>query len=301
MSGVTWGEIKEEVQEELNLFDENYVTPAEMLGFCKDALREAEAEIHKLGIEDLYFEASNAMHVVEGRRDYALPSDIYANKITRIMFSDGTLIYDIERMTKLRRYQDAEYTKYYSNSDRIYRYMLFNNSRTTGPRIRFFPTPTEASAAVSTSAAITAASRNITVVDATGIEVDYVVSGDGIPEGTTVESISGLDITLSEEANESNLAAAVEFLQPKFQIFYIRNVYLPTQDCDLIDIPEFSNFIKQFVRTMCVKKEKLNPTIKDEEDKLQKLRELMIETLTEMVPDQDDRIEADFDAYMWSS
>lgn len=56
---------------------------------------------------------------------------------------------------------------------------------------------------------ITNGSNTFTVASATGLSVGQTISGQGIPIGTTIESISGTTITLSNNATQTNTGIAL--------------------------------------------------------------------------------------------
>lgn len=300
---ITWGDIKSDINNDLNLGDEVFVTPVEMLGYCRDAIRFAEAEIHKLSIEDRYFESMTALPLRALYRDYALPVNIYGNKITRLVYVNNNDIYPIERLTKLRRYEDAALIKLYPSSslDR-YNYMIVNNDKSAGPRIRISPTPVVNAPSVTVTCTGNLGEDIVTTsnVLAAQLVADQVVSGAGVPLNTSVIAwsvLAGVYTIRISEVLTAAVSGSIVFTQPLVQVWFIRNAFIPVLDADVIDIPEFSTFIKQFVKVECIKKEKLNPMLGDEQAKLLILKEQMIATLTEMVPDQADEIEKDLDIY----
>lgn len=80
------------------------------------------------------------------------------------------------------------------------------------------------------------------------------------------------------------------------KMWYIRNAARVDSDADTIDIPEFIEFIFAFIRVKIARKE-LSPLLSSYEESLERQRILMRETLDQMVPDADARIEADFSFY----
>ncbi|HEX7363191.1 MAG TPA: flagellar basal body FlgE domain-containing protein [Bryobacteraceae bacterium] len=66
--------------------------------------------------------------------------------------------------------------------------------------------PASQIALVAATSYTTAGSATLTVADATGIAAGQTVSGTGIPAGTTVASISGNQITLSNNASATGIA-----------------------------------------------------------------------------------------------
>lgn len=79
-------------------------------------------------------------------------------------------------------------------------------------------------------------------------------------------------------------------------LWYLRNANRLVEETDLCDIPEFTEFVIQFAKVMISKKE-LNPTLDFEMAALEHQRKLMVDTLTQMVPDDDNTIELDTSIY----
>lgn len=65
----------------------------------------------------------------------------------------------------------------------------------------------------------------------------------------------------------------------------------------LIDIPEFAEFVMQWVKVRCMAKEKDNPNTGMEAQVLADMKQEMVDTLTNAIPDDDDEIEPDFSHY----
>jgi hypothetical protein len=133
----------------------------------------------------------------------------------------------------------------------------------------------------------------------TGILSRYFITGTGIPDGTWIESVDAINgtIRMSQPATATGALVAITATEPRLLCYYIRSAFIPTLSTDYIDYPEFWNFITQHVIVECLKKELGNPRIADEKIKLDELRQQMIETLTDKVPDQEDEIEKDISAY----
>lgn len=81
------------------------------------------------------------------------------------------------------------------------------------------------------------------------------------------------------------------------RIWYIRNANRITANSNPLDIPEFINFIFQWMRVRCLEKEGTEKMLALAVAALQQQRKQMIDTLTQMIPDNDDTIEADFSHY----
>jgi len=220
----TWAEIKTKVQQDLDIEDEVFVTDAELMSYCNEAIDEAEAEIH--GLYEDYFLNKATITLVQGTSDYSLPSDIYAHKIRRLIYQNGGTIYTVDRLRDWKKFEEKAVTDYYSSSA-WYNYLIVNT--TAGdPKISLVPTAQE----------------------------------------------SGAYLTL----------------------WYIRNANRMINDASVCDIPEFINFIYQYIKVRVYEKE-MNPNAQAAVAILQAQRTLMQDTLGTMVPDADNTIEMDLSSY----
>ena len=131
----TWtgSEMKTKVMNDLDLEDEDFISAAEWLGYFNEAIDDVEAKIHTL-YED-YFLAHTNLTCVSGTATVSLPSDIYANKIRKIFYDNGSSKYEITRIKRLSDTPDFE-----AGDD--YQYIL-TNTTAGGYKLRFYPTPAE--------------------------------------------------------------------------------------------------------------------------------------------------------------
>jgi hypothetical protein len=128
----TYAELKSYLQKELDLEDETFITADEFLSYFNEAVDMVEASIHNI-YED-YFLTSAVLPIVAGVAGYDLPTDIYAQKIRKILYNDnGSLKYEIRRVKRL------EDTLYIEQAD-LFAYILMN-SGSLGMKINLFPTP----------------------------------------------------------------------------------------------------------------------------------------------------------------
>lgn len=227
----TFGEIVQKVQTELDLLTEDFIQTSEFQGYVNDAINVCEAEIHKLGIEDIYFRTKAFLPLTTGVQDYALPTNIYHNKILAVIYSFGATIYTIKRMRSSRVYEDIALINQYNSSTDFYQYLITNNS----------------------------AAGNITM--------------QLVPP--------------SRETSTTNVT-----------VWYIRTAERYTgDDTALCDMPEIAlNFIYSFIHWKCFDKERL-PEAAEKAAAMLEQRKLMVETLTNMVPDADSVMEMDFSMY----
>lgn len=133
MYSPTYAELKANLQKELDLEDETFITAQEFLNYFNEGVDVVEASIHTI-YED-YFLTNGPLSLVSGTAGYALPSDIYAQKIRGMYYNDGTTKYDIKRVRKITD------VKYVESSD-FYQYIITNTSA-SGLRITLYPTPNE--------------------------------------------------------------------------------------------------------------------------------------------------------------
>lgn len=222
----TWSDIKSKVEMDLDLQDETFIQPDELLGYANEAIDEAEAEIHSI-YED-YFLTSSPVSLVSGTSEYSLPSDIYAHKIRGIVYRSGDIMFQVPRIKDWNKFLKMAYETQYPATT-TYKYIIKNESAVVGPKIVLFPSARETSASVMT-------------------------------------------------------------------VWYLRNANRLTSLTSICDIPEFVNFVIQFTKVRCYEKEG-HPNLQFAVQALQKQRQLMVETLSDMVPDGDTSIEMDITAY----
>ena len=222
----TYGEIRLKVERDLDLEDELFIQPEEMLGYANEAIDEAEAEIHSV-YED-YFLTYGSISLVNGQEEYDLPTDIYANKIRGVIYTNGTTIYEVPRLRNTDKFELIELSNQYSTTD-FYKYIIRNASASSNPRMLIIPTSRETST-------------------------------------------------------------------DRLKIWYLRNANRMVDDTSVCDIPEFSQFVIQYMKVRCYEKEG-HPNTQMALQNLEAQRRLMVNTLSNMVPDEATTIIPDFDAY----
>ena len=79
-------------------------------------------------------------------------------------------------------------------------------------------------------------------------------------------------------------------------IWFLRNARAITADTDVIDVPEAHKFIMQHIKLRCYEKEGSPNQNKAERD-LARERKLLIDSLSAMIPDEDNRMLLDLDFY----
>lgn len=134
MYSPTYAELLASLQKELDLEDETFITTDEFFSYFNRGVDEVEAAIHTI-YED-YFLTKSTVSLVSGTQAYAMPTDIYAQKIRGVFYNDGsTTKYEVRRIEKLQE------TDFIDSGD-LYKYIITNSSA-TGLRLNFYPTPDE--------------------------------------------------------------------------------------------------------------------------------------------------------------
>lgn len=219
MQYVTYATAKQKVERELDIQDEDFVDDDEMLGYFNAAIDEAESVIQDL-YED-YFLTSDYVSMVEGVSSCAMPTNIYASKIRKVIWRNGNEIYEVVPI-KLEEIDLSE-----TQDD--YRYLLENNSAAAGVEFVVYPPPRETTST-------------------------------------------------------------------KMRRWFIRNANTVAQDADLIDVPEFYNFIYAYVkREVCLKEG--HPRLPYWIDQVSKEEQRMRNTLKTKILDGNTFIEPDMSFY----
>lgn len=228
---MTWtlAKIRSKIQKEMVLEDESFIESSELDGFINDAIRDAEAHIHKLGCEDEYFLAKTSINLVNGTTEYSLPEDIYATKIRRIMYVNGIDFYEVRRVRGTNKFKIYYAMNLEYSQSEEYRYQLINNSDT----------------------------------------------------GPVIESIP----------------PSYETITAGWRMWYIRKAKELVYDTDVLDIPEFVSYIINHVKVRCYEKEVGHPNLAKSISDRDASKDLMIQTLTEQVPDDDTEVEQDLRHY----
>jgi hypothetical protein len=229
MATWTLTNIKAKIERDLGTEDELFIQDTELTEYINEAIRECEAEIHKLGAEDEYFLSKATANVVNGTEAVDLPADIYGNKLRRVIYLNGTKRYPVRQLKGTQKFERYHDLNYLPTGTEDYRYLLTNVSG-TGVKMILAPTPQES-----------------------------------VTNGLTM--------------------------------WYVRNAKELSAGSDVCDIPEFINFIFQYVKVRIYEKEVGHPNTQKAMMDLEKQRQLMIETLTDMVVDGDNTVEQDITFY----
>ena len=342
----TYLEMKTKVIGDLDLQDESFIQPDEMIGYFNEAIQEAEAEI--AGTKEEYFLSQYNFPVVAGVSVYQLPPDIYINKIRRIVYSNGPLIYEVKKIKEWRKFTEIALTANFGPND-WYRYFIQNISpgnmqfvlfpasretailpQQTGQTTGFTPLifwymrnanriPVHGEfvqryetylqqAQVNTGTSVITL-KNTTYVTGDQVQLSPVAFPGGtaglpapLAAGTTYYVITTGTPGQIKLATTAALAAAgtnITLTTTGSATGYF-NLSIAATDLiinvQLVDVPEFATFVMQWVKCRCFEKEG-DPRLQGVVSTLEQQRKQMVDTLTEMIVDNDTTIELDYTHY----
>lgn len=196
-----------------------FISNDEIKRHIRSSVKKCSSIIHNL-YEDYYLNVV-ALPVVAGTASYTLPTGIYANKIRRILYDDGSLSYRIDRIYDVNELPITD-----SNED--YRYILFN---AVNPKITFYPTIRDTSA------------TNI-------------------------------------------------------NIYFIRQTKNLVNDADIMDIPEFEDFVLADAKYRCLFKDFANPIRQELKAEADEQKQLMVQSLSNREPNDQTDIRGDITHYI---
>lgn len=137
---ITYANFRDKILRDTDLEQEQFISPTELIGYTNTAIDDAESLIH--GLYEDYFLKTDSFALVKDQQEYDLPSDIYADKIRRVLFSDN----ELSGQGRFRRYRIQQIRQFdrtldIDTEDR-FRYILINASA-GNIKMRFYPTPRE--------------------------------------------------------------------------------------------------------------------------------------------------------------
>lgn len=118
---------------------EAFISLTEFTGLVNEAIDRAEQSVHTL-YED-YFLTRAPLQITNGVEEYALPDGIYAHKIRRIVYRNGSTVFEVPRIRDWRKFEKYEASKPNSVGNQ-YGYFLIN-SVPGEPKLLVAPTPSE--------------------------------------------------------------------------------------------------------------------------------------------------------------
>lgn len=145
---IAYSALKAKFEMDLDLEDELFIQATELMEIFNDGIREAEGEIHKLGLEELYFLDFDLVSVVSGTQEYSMPTNIYANKLVKCIYNDGSRVYPIRELKGRKKFERMAMNANASHAQPVYEYYIRNsytNHTTMAVKWGLTPSPNETS------------------------------------------------------------------------------------------------------------------------------------------------------------
>jgi len=138
----TWAELKAKLRRDLDLEGDDegeFIDDGDLISFANEAIDDAQAEVHTL-YQDYFLKRGSAT-LVSDQDEYALPTDIYAFKIRRIVYNSGSKVYRVHRMNDWKKFEMYSIERI-NNTNTLYYYFIVNEAPGE-PRILTTPIPKE--------------------------------------------------------------------------------------------------------------------------------------------------------------
>jgi hypothetical protein len=133
-------DIKAHVKDDLDLNDQSYVEDTDITRWANEGIAVAESQIHTL-YEDYFLVETDPVQISTGQSLVDYPSDIYANKIRKIIFTDGlgnsNTSHVVNRVKNLIHAKEKDLYGSDTSTPTL-TYIPYNPSG-TGRKIRLFP------------------------------------------------------------------------------------------------------------------------------------------------------------------
>lgn len=138
----TLQQVKDRVNDEIDLEFDTLVQPKEFVGYVNAAVRRVVAVLARTNWEDKYFRTYASLNVVANQAEYDFPADCLKNKITEFIYNEGNgRIYPIRRLKGQDIYSSLAEANYQATSLDVFNYTIFNFAPGVGDKICLVPTP----------------------------------------------------------------------------------------------------------------------------------------------------------------
>lgn len=329
----TYLEARTKLLTDLDLLDETFITPGELIGYFNEGIEEAEGEILKL--DEDYLLSSYPLPVVAGQGAYPYPPDIYGFKIRGIVYTNGSTIYGLRRFARRNKFECMAYASQFAASDD---YQWFHTNAASGQAAINILPPSRETAVVPPNAnpftpliawyirhanripllgeylplydQIVQATAVSTVAETLTVNQTYV-TGDQVKLASTSSMPGGLAagtvyyvilvspglIKLATTLQNALLGTAINLTSTGAGVLTISIAANQTIiDNTPIDIPEFTKFVIQWAKCQCLDKDS-DPRLEAQGKLLEQQREQMVSTLSVAQQDDQNEITPDLSAY----
>lgn len=121
----TFGDLKTQVEQELDTEGEDFIQPAELRNYFNSAVILCEATIVKLGLKEKYLQGESYLSTIAGSSDYPLPSDIVINKIRKVTYTNNSASYTLKPMNSEDGYAFEDSMRGQNASSEYYNYTIY--------------------------------------------------------------------------------------------------------------------------------------------------------------------------------
>lgn len=315
--------------------EEQFVSFSEMIGYFNEGIEAAESEVS--GLDKDYFLTADYLPAVQGQSEYSLPDNCSVDKLRGLVYSNGSVIYPIKRFRRLNKFEEIAFAKQYNSSEDYRYYLINRGPRDKKmvfiPPLRetaILPpaagsfTPIERwyirnankvplvgdyvnkedilPSAVDDAADTIAVAPELAYV--TGDKVKFsVVGANVLPAGLTagtvyfVIAVSSTSIKVATTLALARAGTAVDLTDQGTGFFSVKVAATEAIiRATVMDIPEAAVFIMEWVKANCIYKDG-DPRLSGTVAKLENQRTILVDTLKERVPDDDNQVEADYSFY----
>lgn len=137
-------QVETKIKRDLDLEEESFIQPLELTEYINDAITVIEAYINTLGLKDQYLRKRTTISLVSGTADYAVPTDLFEDKIKEVVYSNGATIYQVKPLVHSSAAEEIEHLNRFSTTD-LYKYRIKNES-SAAKYLQIIPTSRETTA-----------------------------------------------------------------------------------------------------------------------------------------------------------
>jgi hypothetical protein len=146
MAYKTKAQVVAKIERDLDLEEEEFIQDNEMNEYINDAITVVEAHLTTMGLKDRYFYTRTTLSLVQGTADYALPENLYEDKIKEVVYSNGATIYRVGLLDSEFSEEEIEHLNRFSTTE-YYQYRIRNDS-SDGKYFQLIPSSRETAADV---------------------------------------------------------------------------------------------------------------------------------------------------------
>lgn len=139
MALVTLLDAKNKVIRDLDLDHESFIRDTELIEYFWDAVRDVSSQLLKMNPGDNYYLAKANISLVNGTGEYSMPSNIFGNKLVRIIYENGNRIYPVKKLKGKYVFETYHVARYSPSGIPEYKYLIQNQSTSAGFQIALVP------------------------------------------------------------------------------------------------------------------------------------------------------------------